>query len=213
MIGALVPAGEVVAEVVAGIHAGQIVAASVAGQSAPVTHWGARILLTLIVLAVIALGIWGMRRGWLARERRQADLPTPPEVPAHVAADVAAEAPTVAGVPGTYVATTSTGDLLDRIVVHGLGNLGRADLYLRTDGVLIDRVGEPLLWIPQDHLRDVRLGSGQAQKAYEAGGLILITWQLGGRHLDTGFRADDAAQHTATAAALSALLTNQRGAL
>ena len=212
MIGALVPAGKSAGEIVALLPTGEIVAESVAGQSAPVTHWAARILLTLVVLAVIALGIWGMRRGWLARERRQSDLPTPPEVPAHVAAEVAAQAPAVAGVPGTYVATTSTGDLLDRIVVHGLGNLGRADLYLRSDGVLIDRVGESPLWIPQDHLRDVRLGSGQAQKAYEAGGLILITWQLGDRHLDTGFRADDADAHRATATALSALLTTEGSA-
>ena len=65
--------------------------------------------------------------------------------------------------------------------------------------------------IPVEHLRDVRLGSGQAQKAYEAGGLILITWQLGDRHLDTGFRADDADAHRATATALSELLTSLGG--
>ena len=108
-----------------------------AAESAQVTDWGPRIALTLLVLAVIGLAIWGMRRGWLARGRRQADLPAPPTVPPHVVAD----GPGVPAVPGMYVATTSTGDLLDRIVVHGLGNRGRADLYLRTDGVLIDRVG------------------------------------------------------------------------
>jgi hypothetical protein len=105
-----------------------------------------------------------------------------------------------------YVATTTAGDLLDRIVVHGLGNRGRADLYLRSQGILVDRVGEPSLWIPVESLRAVRLGSGQAQKAYEAGGLILITWQLGDRQVDTGFRADDPEQHIATASALSALV-------
>ena len=178
-----------------------------AAESAQVTDWGPRIALTLLVLAVIGLAIWGMRRGWLARGRRQADLPAPPTVPPHVVAD----GPGVPAVPGMYVATTSTGDLLDRIVVHGLGNRGRADLYLRTDGVLIDRVGEPSLWIPAEHLREVRLGSGQAQKAYEAGGLILITWQLGKRRLDTGFRADDADAHRATATALSELLTSLGG--
>ena len=62
------------------------------------------------------------------------------------------------------------------------------------------------LWIPRAELRDVRLGSGQAQKAFEAGGLILITWQLGDREVDTGFRADDPEQHIATASALSALV-------
>lgn len=171
-------------------------------QSAPVTQWGPRILLTLLILAIVVAGMWAMRRGWNNRADRQADLPEPPEVPTHVATE-----PGVDPVSGTYVATTSTGDLLDRIVVHGLGSRGRADLYVRTDGVLIDRIGEPTVWIPVDSLRHVRLGSGQAQKAYEAGGLILITWQLGQHQVDTGFRADQTEAHIATAAALAALLT------
>ena len=49
-----------------------------AAQSAPVTEWGTRILLTLGVLLVIALAVWGMRHGWRARATRQADLPAPP---------------------------------------------------------------------------------------------------------------------------------------
>jgi hypothetical protein len=171
-------------------------------QSAPVTEWGPRILLTLGVLCVIALGIWGMRRGWQARQARQADIPAPAAVPA----DLRARGTREPGVPGTYVATTTAGDLLDRIVVHGLGNRGRAELVLRSEGLLVDRTGEPPLWIPVESLRSVRLGSGQAQKAYEAGGLILITWQLGDRQVDTGFRADDPEQHIATASALSALV-------
>ena len=33
-------------------------------ESAPVTQWGPRILLTLAVLAVVVVGLWAMRRGW-----------------------------------------------------------------------------------------------------------------------------------------------------
>jgi hypothetical protein len=178
-----------------------LVRAAEAG-SAPVTDWIPRLLLTVAVLALIGLGVWGMRRGWRARGARQSDVAAPAPVPA----DLEAGGPQGAGVPGMYVATTTAGDLLDRIVVHGLGNRGRAELYLRSQGVLVDRVGEPPLWIPVESLRAVRLGSGQAQKAYEAGGLILITWQLGDRQVDTGFRADDPEQHIATASALSALV-------
>jgi hypothetical protein len=144
-----------------------------------------------------------MWRGWHARARRQADLAAPPAPPADASAG--------AGVPGQYVATTTAGDLLDRIVVHGLGNRGRADLYVRTEGVLVDRVGEPPLWIPVESLRDVRLGSGQAQRAFESGGLILITWQLGDRAVDTGFRADDADLHVATARTLSSMIHSAGG--
>jgi hypothetical protein len=183
-----------------------IPASILTGESAPVTAWGPRVLLSVVVLAVIGLGIWGMRHGWRAREARQADIPTPTPPPA----DALAEGST-AGVAGQYVATTTSGDLLDRIVVHGLGHRGRAVLRAGEDGVLLQRVGEVDLWIPRAELRDVRLGSGQAQKAFEAGGLILITWQLGDREVDTGFRADDPEQHIATASALSALVPTSGG--
>jgi hypothetical protein len=169
-----------------------------AAESAPVTAWGSRLALTAVVLAVIGLAIWGMLRGWRAREARQADLPELPAAPAEVLAEP--------GVAGQYVATTTSGDLLDRIVAHGLGHRGRAELRAGEQGVLIQRIGEVDLWIPRADLRAVRLGSGQAQKAFEAGGVILISWQLGNRMVDTGFRADDPELHITTAEALSALV-------
>lgn len=176
-----------------------------AEESAPVTHLGVRLLLTLATVALIGLCLWGMRRGWRNRATRQAHLPKPPEVP-----DGLAPVPAVAGL---YVATTTAGDLLDRVVVHGLGNRGRAELYLRTEGLLIDRTGEPSLWIPRESLRDVRLARGQAQKAFEAGGVILVRWALGDHELETGFRADDPDEHVATASALSGLVTTSGGTL
>ncbi|MGA1480660.1 MAG: hypothetical protein ACO38N_06270, partial [Candidatus Nanopelagicales bacterium] len=54
--------------------------------SAPVTQWPLRILLVLVVLAVIALVLVGMRRGWLRRARAPQAIPAPP-LPAD-AADV-----------------------------------------------------------------------------------------------------------------------------
>jgi hypothetical protein len=172
-------------------------------SSAPVTDWGPRLLLTAVVLAVIGLAIWGMRQGWLHRAARQSEVPPPPAPPAGMSGGAA--------VPGTYVATTTAGDLLDRIVVHGLGNRGRAELTVRTEGVLIDRVGEPTVWIPTESLRAIRLGTGQAQKAYEAGGLILLRWALGAHEVETGFRADDPDEHVTTAEQLYALLMTPRG--
>jgi len=177
-----------------------------AAQSAPVTDWGPRILLTVGVLVVIALAVWGMRHGWRARAARQADLPAPPAPPASLL-DPGADQ----GVTGLYVATTTSGDLLDRIVAHGLGHRGRAALSSSDAGVLIRRTGETDVWIPRADLREVRLGSGQAQKAFEAGGLILITWQLGDTDVDTGFRADDPELHIATASAVSALVPTRGG--
>lgn len=177
-----------------------------AAESAPVTDWGPRLLLTGAVLAIIGLAVWGMLRGWRRRAGSQEDIPAlaaPPEQALAAATD--------RSVPGLYVATTSGGDLLDRIVAQGLGHRGRARLSTSDAGVLIQRSGETDVWIPRPALRDVRLGSGQAQKAFEAGGLILVTWRLGARTVDTGFRADDPDQHVATAEALSALVPTPGG--
>ncbi len=193
-----------------------------AAESAPVTQWGPRIVLTVVTLVVIGLGVWGMRRGWAAREARQADLPALPEVPPGLRAALdrteqghdtaqAGGAALPAGVAGLYVATTTAGDLLDRIVAHGLGYRARATLLITDDGVLLVRTGEVDLWIPRTALTEVRLGSGQAQKAFEAGGLILIGWQWGPRRVETGFRADDPEQHVATAQALSLLVGTEEG--
>jgi len=183
-----------------------IPAAMLAAESAPVTDWGPRILLTLGTVAIIGLAAWGMLHGWRARAARQADVPAPADPPDSVlAAGDAGE------VPGLYVATTTAGDLLDRIVAHGLGHRGRAALATSDEGALIRRAGEVDVWIPRADLRSVRLGSGQAQRAFEAGGLILITWQLGDREVDTGFRADNPDQHIATASALSALVPTAGG--
>lgn len=177
-----------------------------AAESAPVTDWGPRLLLTAAVLVVIGLAVWGMLRSWRARAERQGDIPELSAAPESAVAAAAERA-----VPGLYVATTSTGDLLDRIVAHGLGHRGRAHLSISPAGVLVQRAGEADVWIPQVALRDVRLGSGQAQKAFEAGGLILVTWQLGPRTVDTGFRADDPDQHVATAESLAALVPTHGG--
>ncbi len=176
-----------------------------AAESAEVTHWGPRILLTVAVMLVIGLATCGMWRGWRARAGRQTSVSEPEPPPPHV---LTAQEPAVAG---RYVATTVAGDLLDRIVVHGLGHRGRATLATTDEGVLLRRVGEPDLWIPRGAMRGVRLGSGQAQQAFEAGGLILIEWQLGEDRVETGFRADDPQQHIDTASGLSALAASKGG--
>lgn len=180
------------------------VAGVLAAGSAPVTQWGDRLVLTAVVLLVVGLGLWGMRSGWRGREARQSAVPEPPAPPA--------VPPTGEPVAGQYVATTAAGDLLDRIVVHRLGNRGRAQLASDATGILITRTGEPTLWIPSGSVTGVRLGSGQAQRAFERGGVILITWRLGDALVDTGFRADDPDQHVAAAQELTLLAPNPGGA-
>lgn len=170
----------------------------------------ARLVLVLVVLAVIGLGLAGMARGTRTRASRQRGLPAPPAVPASVD-DLEVRCGPVAG---RYLASTTAGDWLDRVVVHGLGNRSRAELTVTSAGILINRTGEPQVWIPVADLRGVRLDRGIAQQVFEAGGVLVLTWRCGPAQdpdagevlLDTGFRADSTADHVAVATAAHQLL-------
>jgi len=165
-----------------------------------VTAWGPRIALTVGVLCIIALALWGMRRGWQNRAKRQANIPAPLDAPTTDAP------PLVPPIDGLYVATTTTDHWLDRVVVHSLGVPSKATLTIRPDGLLVDREGEPTFFVPVADISGVRLDRGLAGEVYEAGGLLIVTWSLGAAQLDTGFRADLTDDHVTAAKAIATLL-------
>lgn len=153
-------------------------------------------LIGLAALAAVVIIL--MRVGWRHRQGRQSDVAAPAPPPATLGA------PLVEAV-GQYVSTTTAGDWLDRISVHGLGMKSNADLSVHTDGVLFSRTGAPDVFIPAGDLESVRRESGMAGKYVEAGGLLVLGWQLGEHHLDTGFRprrAEDMAPLVAAAESL-----------
>lgn len=163
--------------------------------SAPVTQWPLRIALVLLVVAVIALVLLGMRRGWVRRARAQEAIPAPLVPLKSVDSQVA--------VPGVFVGTTAHGDWLDRIVVHDLGVRSRALFEVRPDGLAIWREGARDVFIPAADLRSAGLARGIAGKAYERDGVLVVTWQLGGRLMDSGLRADTAEGQTSLLDALT----------
>jgi hypothetical protein len=138
--------------------------------------------LPLIALALVLIGV-----GWRNRLRRQSDVEQLPAVPAELSLPLATAA-------GQYVATTTAGDWLDRIAVHGLGIRTNAELTVHPEGVLFERSGAAPVFIPAARLTGVRQESGMAGKFVEKDGLLVVSWMLGSRELDTGFRsrrADD----------------------
>ncbi|MFM7211759.1 MAG: hypothetical protein ACKOFP_09955 [Actinomycetota bacterium] len=176
----------------------------VLAQSAPVTQWPLRIALVALVFATIALVLLAMRRGWLARAGRQGDIPAPHSVaPETWAADGPA-------IPGLFIGSTVSGDWLDRVVVHDLGVRSRAELSMSTDGVLFGRTGAGDVFIPRRDLRGARADRGIAGKAYERDGVVVVTWQLGGRVIDSGFRADPSWGQAAALDGLLGLLADER---
>lgn len=148
---------------------------------------GPVLLISAVMVGVFAL-LW---TGWQGRKRRQSGL-------MGGLAAIPALGDPIARFEGQYVSTTTEGDWLDRVVVHGLGLRTRAELELHPQGVLFRRSGAPHLFIPVAALREVRTEAGMAGKFVERDGLVLFTWQPDNAEqqrsgqsqvaLDTGFR-------------------------
>jgi hypothetical protein len=149
-----------------------------------------KILPGIAMLSVAAFVFVLLGLGWRNRRRRQADVESLPALPAQLA-------PAIAEAEGQYVTTTTAGDWLDRIVVHGLGIRANAVLQAHPEGALFDRTGAGPLFIPASKLTGIRLDSGMAGKFVEKDGLLILSWMLGDKELDTGFRTRRAEDKTA----------------
>lgn len=144
-----------------------------------------RLVLVLVCLAVLAGALLGMWVGWRHRAGRQRELRPLPEPAAELGC------PIIEGETGLYVGTTSSRSWQDRIVVHGLGRRAAATATLFPAGLVIDRVGDSVIYVPAASIIEGRLAPALAGKVVGAGGLLVVRWRLGDWVLDTGFRADD----------------------
>ncbi|MFJ9029860.1 hypothetical protein ACIRQP_15260 [Streptomyces sp. NPDC102274] len=159
-------------------------------KSAEVTDWAARIGWVLGLLLFIAFVYWLMRQGWKWRGTLQSDLPELPGAP---------ETPGEArlSLSGRYHGSTTAGQWLDRIVAHGLGARSRVELTLTDAGLDVVRPGANDFFVPAAQLREARLDKGIAGKVLAEGGLLIVTWRHGDKLIDSGFRSDHSAEHTA----------------
>ncbi|WP_406001983.1 hypothetical protein [Streptomyces sp. NBC_00829] len=170
-------------------------------KSAEVTDWAARAGWVVGLLLFIAFVYWLMRQGWKWRISLQSDLPALPAVP-----DSPGEAKLKLG--GRYHGSTTAGQWLDRIVAHGLGTRSRVELTLTDEGLAVVRPGAQDFFVPGPALRGARLDKGIAGKVLAEGGLLVVTWEHGGKQIDSGFRSDHAAEHAAWVEAINNLNTN-----
>ena len=153
-------------------------------------------LLTLLLVVVIFAMMWW---GWRNKLKRQDAVAALPEVPAGLG-----EA--AISVPGLYVVTTSAGDWLDRMAVHGLGIRTPAVVHVYAAGVVLERKGAQDIFIARDALAEVAARNGMAGKFVEKEGLVVIGWRLADTAVDTGFRTTQAAAKRPLIEALQALL-------
>ncbi|MEU2677887.1 hypothetical protein ABZ638_13455 [Streptomyces sp. NPDC007107] len=161
-------------------------------KSAEVTDWSARISWVLGLVVLIAFVYWLMRQGWKWRGSLQSGLPELAATP-----DGFADGEKLLTLTGRYHASTTAGQWLDRIVAHGLGTRSRVELTLTEQGLDVVRPGAADFFVPAAALREARLEKALAGKVLPEGGLLVITWALGDRLIDSGFRSDRAAEHPA----------------
>ncbi|MFB7449287.1 hypothetical protein [Streptomyces sp. NPDC056194] len=175
------------------------IAAEAAEQkSAEVTDWAGRLGWVAGLLLFVVFVYWLMRQGWKWRGSLQSDLPELPAAP-----ESTGEAKLT--LSGRYHGSTTAGQWLDRIVAHGLGTRSRVELTLTDAGIEVVRPGANDFFVPAAALREARLDKGIAGKVLTEGGLLIVTWEHGGKQLDSGFRSDRAAEHTAWVEAINSM--------
>lgn len=163
----------------------------------------ARALWVLGLLLVALLVLYGMRRGWLNRARRHAELPgLLPEPPS----GATPETELLPASDGLYVGTTVAGDWQDRVSAGSLGHRASARARLYRTGLLLERTGTEPLWVPVSAVRDARVDHKLANKVVPGVGMLVVTWKLGDHLLDSGFRPEGETDPGEWVGALHALL-------
>lgn len=157
-------------------------------KSQQVTDWSSRIGWIVGLGLFVGLVYWLMREGWKWRGILQGGLPELPTAPEDGAEPLLT-------LRGRYYGSTTAGQWLDRIVAHGLGVRSTAVLTLTEQGLHAERTGAPDFFVPTAALRGARLDKGIAGKVLTEGGVLVITWEHGGRLIDSGFRSEHAAEH------------------
>lgn len=141
------------------------------------------LLIVVPIVLIVALPAL-MYLGWRARRRRQQHVAAPAAVPADLGAALGT-------FDGKYVATTASGNPLDRIAVHGLGFRSSASLTVTDTGLLVQRPGSDDVWIPRADVLDRRSATWTIDRVVEPGGLDLVEWKLGDATVDSYFRMID----------------------
>lgn len=151
----------------------------------------------LFLLALTALILVLMRRGWRNRERRIIITELPELPPGAV--------PATHGTHGVYVSTTLAGLPLERVVTRGLGVKSAVEVDVREDGIVLERQGAPSLFIPRASLETVGTTSGMIGKFAAADSIVVFTWSAGGTRVDTGVHIRNDADRAALFDAASRL--------
>jgi hypothetical protein len=142
----------------------------------------------IIAVAIVGVAAWLMVRSWKRRTERDETL-SAYALPASVGAP-ALEMEVL------YVATTPTGQPLERLAVHGLAFRGAAHLEIAPEGVVLRVAGEPASFLPAHRIVSAGEASYAIDRGVEPEGLVAITWvaqvadvEMTAPHVDSYLRA------------------------
>ncbi len=158
-------------------------------EQAAVTDWPARVGLTVLFVAIMALAIALMMRSWRRRMRAQVPLLPLPVDPG--------AATTEGAVALRYAGTSFRSNWLDRVAVADLSHRSAAEVTVTPQGLRIDRRGCDTLFIPAATIGGVGLGRGAAGRGYGPRGAILIDWVWRDQELTTSLRVADSDERQA----------------
>lgn len=150
----------------------------------------ATVITAVIVVLVIAGGIWAWRR----RVGRDAHLVPPFGRPPHGATRIA-------DFGGLYVATTRHNEPLERLAVRGLGFRARATMSRFDRGVALEIAGTEPIFVTEEQLVDIDQATVAIDRVVEPGGLVRMSWRIDqDTTVDSYFRPQSTSAHAVVTA-------------
>lgn len=161
-----------------------------------------KVIPTVVVIVLIAFILVGMYFGWRSRQKRQASLVKTEPVPADIGRELLS-------LELFYVATTISGDPLNRVAVSGLGYRARASITVATEGIVLAIAGEPDAFIPAESILEVERATWTIDRVVETGGLVCVSWMLGDTSVDSYLRVVEPPDPSALIDAIEQLIVGE----
>lgn len=137
-----------------------------------------------LMLALMALALGLAWWGWRRKKAKFSHLT------GYLSWEVPSGTPVFAS-PSLYVATTISGEPLERVAIWPLAYRSKAQLSLFPSGLSVSLPGQPSFLIPRGSNMQAGVATWTIDRVVEPEGLLLVQWTLGPERVDSYFRLVD----------------------